>query len=214
MRLGPAFLQTARKKSTLRIALLISVIIHGAVLLWVKFEPADTAAVLVMPTIEVTLIPAQPEKEVMSEVVPEPATPEVAPATPQRLHDFPEPSEPTAESPASPNPIDWKEIVSTYSNEAMIRNLEKERLREVMWLKTFSVMFAPPEDWLIEDTPYLPDLEFESDKPRRLGIKIGENCYLGFSGIDPQSVDSDAPGWSGGGSPQPTGSLVKCGFGG
>lgn len=62
-----------------------------------------------------------------------------------------------------------------------------------MWRKTFLVMFAPSEGWLIEDKPYLPDLQFEADKPKCLGMKISENRYLGFPGIDPEAVDTDAP---------------------
>ncbi len=228
MRSSPAFLQTTHKKSTLRFALLISTVIHGAVLLWVRFDPSETVPTLATPTIEVTLLDAPSEEELAIEVVPEPdpeptesmVTPEIS----QSPQESPEPYAPVAdsstveptdaESPVSSDPINWEEIVSTYADEATTENIEQERLREAMWLKTFSVMFAPPEDWLIEDKPYLPDLQFEADKAKRLGIKISENCYLGFPGIDPQTVDTDLPGWSGGGPPEPTVNLITCGFGG
>ena len=228
MRLSPAFLQTTHKKSTLRIALLISLVIHGAVLLWVRFDPSELVPPLAPPTIEVTLLDAPPEESLAIEVVPEPdpdpTVPLVTPEISQSPQESPEPLIPVAESfmgeladaesPVSSDRINWEEIVSTYADEATIENIEQERLREAMWRKTFSVMFAPPEDWLIEDKPYLPDLQFEADKIKRLGIQISENCYLGFPGIDPQTVDTDLPGWSGGGPPAPTVNLITCRFGG
>ena len=157
------------------------------------------------PTIEVTLMTAatvaEPasDEEPRPEIEPAPSAPEVTQTTQEH------PSQPEREliqSTSQPNdvepsdPTDWQAIISTYAEESTVQNIEQERLRDAMWRKTFSVMFAPPDDWLIEDEPYLPDLQFEADKPKRLGIKISENCYLGFPGVDPQTVDSDMPGAS------------------
>lgn len=211
------------RKSTIRIALLISVAIHGAVLLWVRFDPFDTAPPIAIPTIEVTLIATppvdQPDPEPAVPVPePEPEPEPENPQSPQVLLTPPEPgpaSSPTVPASAeSTDPIDWDDIISTFAEEATMQNLEQEDQREAMWRKTFSVMFKPPEDWLIEDEPYLPDLQFEADKPKRLGIKISENCYLGLPGIDPQTVDSDGPAWNSSGTPPPTVDLINCGFGG
>lgn len=216
MRSSPAFLQSTQQKLRFRIAILISAIIHGAALLWLRIELPVAAKPISIPTIEIYLIADPPDEEatIVEEVAidkepePEIATPTPAPVISQSSQDIeqPKPTRP-------PQPIDWENIVSTYAEDATIQNLENERHRDAMWRKTFSVMFTPPEDWLIEDKPYLPDLQFEADKPKRLGIQISENCYLGFPGIDPETVDTDARGWSGGGSPQPTVNLITCGFG-
>lgn len=227
MRLDPLFQKTTRQKYTLRVALLISAVIHGAAFVWVKLEHRDNVAAVDVTTLEVTLIDAAPvnEPEVadqsalpMDDAMPAPAAKminqepgeqpdgEVA-ASVENLGDI----DPALQPPTEP--VDLQALISSYAEDAAMQNLERERHRDKMWRKTFSVMFAPPEDWIIEDEPYLPDLQFEADKPKRLGIKISENCYLGLPGIDPQTVDSDGPGWSGGGAPQPTVNLISCGFG-
>lgn len=216
MQSSPALLSSPQQPNTLRIALLISAIIHGVALIWLRFDLPDAVEPITIPIIEVSLIADPPDEEptiveepaIDKEPEPEIATPRPAYVISQSSQDIeqPKPTEP-------PQPIEWDDIVSTYAEEATIQNLENERHRDAMWRKTFSVMFAPPEDWLIEDKPYLPDLQFEADKPKRLGIQISENCYLGFPGIDPETVDTDAPGWSGGGSPQPTVNVITCGFG-
>ncbi len=223
MRLGPAFPQKARKKSTLRIALLVSVLIHAAVLLWVRFDPSESAPSIEVPTIELRLIAKPPDEEPADEEEPDP-DPMPAPLERDIPPDLPEQAEQTVataliepandEPEESSVPIDWENVISTIAEESTIQNIEQERIRNLMWRKTFSVMFAPPEEWLIEDQPFLPDLQFEADKPKRLGIKISENCYLGFPGIDPQTVDSDVPAWSGGGVSPAAADLITCGFGG
>ncbi len=219
MRLDPLFQQTTRRKHALRIALLISAALHGAVLFYADFDRPDPGIAAAVPNLEVVLITAQKFEEppVKTEPSPEIEDSSVASTIPQSAQEAPtEPAgevEPlqTAEEAA---PIDLQALISTYAEEVVAENLDAERHRATMWRKTFSVMFEPPDEgWLIEDQPYLPDLQFEADKAKRLGIKISENCYFGLPGIDPQTVDSDAPGWSGGGAPKPTVSLISCGFG-
>lgn len=219
MRLDPLFQRTTRRKHTFRIALLISVAIHGAVLFCVNFDRPDRGIALAVPNLDVVLVTAQKVEEppVKVEPSPEMEVSSIASPVPQSAQETPKESEGEVEPPVPAEeaaPIDLQALISTYAEEAVAEKLDAERHRAAMWRKTFSVMFAPPdEDWLIEDKPYLPDLQFEADKAKRLGIKISENCYLGLPGIDPQSVDSDTPGWSGGGAPQPTVSLLSCGFG-
>ncbi len=219
MRLDPLFQQTTRRKQTFRIALLISAAIHGAVILYVNFDRPDRGMALAVPTLDVVLVTAQTVEEPPVKVEPNPEieVSSIASPVPPSAQETPKESEGAREPPETAEevaPIDLQSLISTYAEEAVAEDLDAERHRAAMWRKTFSVMFAPPdEDWLVEDEPYLPDLQFEADKAKRLGIKISENCYLGLPGIDPQSVDSDAPGWSGGGDPQPTVSLISCGFG-
>lgn len=214
IRLGPVFQQPDTPKRTLRIALLISVLIHGAALTWVRFDLPEVIPPIATPTIAVTLIAAPPEVEPAIEKEPNPAVeaPSLVPQIPPTAQQVP--LQPANDKPSvRSDPVDWESLVSTNAQQATMQKLAQERHREAMWRKTFSVMFARPEDWLIEDEPYLPDLQFEADKRRRLGLRISENCYLGFPGIDPETVDTDAPGWSGGGAPQPTLKMITCGFG-
>ena len=212
MRLDPLFQQTTRRKHTFRIALLISVAIHGAVLFLVNFDRPDRVIATAVPNLDVVLVTAEKVEEPPVEEVAS-----IAPPVPQGVQETPKESEGEVELPETAEeaaPIDFLALISIYAEEATAARLDAERHRAAMWRKTFSVMFAPPdEDWLIEDEPYLPDLRFEADKAKVLGIKISENCYLGLPGIDPQSVDSDGPSWSGGGAPQPPVSLISCGFG-
>ena len=219
MRLDPLFQQTTRRKHTFRIALLISVAIHGAVLFFVNFDRPDPVIASAVPNLDVVIVPAPKVEEppIRVESIPELDVASIAPPVPQGVQETPKESEGEVELPETAEeaaPIDFLALISIYAEEATAARLDAERHRAAMWRKTFSVMFAPPdEDWLIEDEPYLPDLQFEADKAKVLGIKISENCYLGLPGIDPQSVDSDGPAWSGGGAPQPTVSLISCGFG-
>jgi hypothetical protein len=212
MRLDPLFQQTTRRKHTFRIALLISVAIHGAVLFLVNFDRPDRVIATAVPNLDVVLVTAEKVEEPPVEEVASIASP-----VPQGVQETPKESEGEVELPETAEeaaPIDFLALISIYAEEATAARLDAERHRAAMWRKTFSVMFAPPdENWLIEDEPYLPDLQFEADKAKVLGIKISENCYLGLPGIDPQSVDSDGPGWSGGGALQPPVSLMSCGFG-
>jgi len=199
--------------------LLISAAIHGAVLFYVDFDRPDRVIALAVPVLDVVLVTAQKVEAppIKVEPIPESEASSIVSPVPQSAQETPAESESEVEPPETAEeaaPIDFQALISTYAEEAVAEKLDAERHRAVMWRKTFSVMFAPPdEDWLIEDEPYLPDLQFEADKAKRLGIKISENCYLGLPGIDPQSVDSDGPAWSGGGAPQPTVSLISCGFG-
>jgi len=219
MRLDPLFQQTTRRKHTFRIALLISVGIHGAVLFFVNFDRPDRVIASAVPNLDVVIVPAQKVEEppVKVESIPELEVASKAPPVPQSAQEIPKESESEVEPREAAQeaaPIDFQALISIYAEEAAAERLDAERHRAAMWRKTFSVMFAPPdEDWLIADEPYLPDLQFEADKAKLLGIRISENCYLGLPGIDPQSVDSDGPGWSGGGAPQPPVSLISCGFG-
>lgn len=219
MRLDPLFQQTTRRKHTFRIALLISVAIHGAVLFFVNFDRPDPVIASAVPNLDVVIVPAPKVEEppIRVESIPELDVASIAPPVPQGVQETPKESEGEVELPETAEeaaPIDFLALISIYAEEATAARLDAERHRAAMWRKTFSVMFAPPdEDWLIEDEPYLPDLQFEADKAKVLGIKISENCYLGLPGIDPQSVDSDGPSWSGGGAPQPPVSLISCGFG-
>lgn len=223
MGLDPLFQQTTRRKHTFRIALLISAAIHGAVFFCVDFDRPGRDIALPVPPLDVVLMrpPKDQEPPVVMEPSPEIAASSEASPLPQSSPETPKELEGEVEPPGLPEPaeeaarIDFQALISTYAEQATAEKLAAERHRAAMWRKTFSVMFAPPdEDWLIEDKPYLPDLQFEADKPKRLGIKISENCYLGLPGIDPQSIDSDTPAWSGGGAPpQPAVSLISCGFG-
>ena len=225
MRLSPAFLHRTRQKRPLRIAIVISAILHGAALLWLRFDlPMPSAPAPISP-LDVTLITplAEEEPEVEEESEPIEVEPTAIADAPKQPEQPPAPNGVDPVMPAldvgamevteTPSPVDWQNVISAVAKEVTLDKQEQERHRAAMWRKTYSVMFTPPEDWLIEDEPYLPDLQFEADKPKRLGIRISENCYLGFPGIDPQTVDSDAPGWTGGGEPQPTVNVITCGFG-
>lgn len=223
MRQDPLLQKTTRNKHPLRIALLISAVVHVAILAWVRFEHSNDGVAVDVARLDVTLVESEPEPEPQPEpesTAQEATVPDSVPTEPAPTVAEPIDEEITASLAASttaekmpPEPIDLQALISAYAEQAATENLEKERHREKMWRKTFSVMFAPPEEWIIEDQPYLPDLQFEADKPKRLGFKLSDNCYIGFPGIDPQSVDSDAPGWSGGGVTQPTIDLISCGFG-
>ena len=226
MRFEPNFQQQTSKRFRLRVALLISALVHGALLLWVRFDYFDSSQLGVIPVIEVTLTRTAPiveQEPVDAKVKEEPVEEEPTVPTPEKeptQQIVTAPDEPTPATSASnpvieslPN-IDWDDVVRQYSEEATVQKAEQERHREVMWRKTYSVMFAPPEEWLIEDQPYLPDLKFDEHEFRGLGIQIGENCFLGIPVIDPETIDSDAVDWSEGGSLKPSFSLITCGFGG
>jgi len=81
-----------------------------------------------------------------------------------------------------------------------------------MWVRTHSVMFASDAAELIDEKPYLPDLQFNARRFKGLGFKIGDRCFFGIPAGVPADVDSDASDPTGAGLPKTGSSLIHCEF--
>ena len=193
----PDFEHPAAPRSRLAVALLIAALVHGALLVFVRFDFTVTVAHDRRPVLEILLQETRaPATDVAAalddgDVPPRSSVPPAA-----NVMRSLEPSDSDVESTGAleaPQPAtDWRSLAERTVREIGAQEAAQERQRAKMWQQTHSVMFAPPAASTAVDEPYLPGLEIDDRRFKGIGFKIGKNCFVGIPASSPENVDTDA----------------------
>jgi len=171
------------------IFILISLLMHSAVLIAIWFGHRPTTSDVESPSFNVTLSlrETKPKPEIRMPKMEKPK--KVAPSPQSKLqHDVEK-----QELPATPH--NWDQVAEEYIQLEVRREAQAQRLKREHWRKAPSILWGPAPDFFAElpalsqyPTSFTGEGAFVlTIKPKKFsgfGIPLGDSCFLGILALD------------------------------